>query len=374
MSFVAMFAVTGMMGDYMKPIPVFASIALIASMFVAFSINPFIAGLLYNKKTAHAHAEKDSKFLNWYGKFIGKFIVNDPKVERTRRLFKIGFWLALFAIIISPIMLNIFKARMLPKADKNQVYLWIDAPRDTEVAKMLEISEDASNFLLCKNQKESDAKLSVPESLCLAESTSTSIGDRFLSDFANLFRGGSNRVQEQQISMRINIEESKHRDMKSEEYAIKIRPLLRAHLLEKYPDLRLRLLEDPPGPPTLATFHIKAKGQEDLSPAELTRFASSIKKTVESIAREESLVDITDSLSSPYRQLRITLNHDRIAETGLSFPQVSGTIMAFLNPSPVSILHTETTQKENNNIIVGFPRSEREDISALQSLVFMSPK
>jgi multidrug efflux pump subunit AcrB len=43
MSFVAMFAVTGMMGDYMKPIPIFASIALIASMFVAFSINPFLA-------------------------------------------------------------------------------------------------------------------------------------------------------------------------------------------------------------------------------------------------------------------------------------------------------------------------------------------
>lgn len=374
MSFVAMFAVSGMMGDYMKPIPVFASIALIASMFVAFSINPFIAGLLYNKKTAHAHAEKDSKFLNWYGKFIGKFIVNDPKVARTRRLFKIGFWLALFAIIISPIMFNIFKARMLPKANKNQVYLWVDAPRDTPVAKMLEISEDTSNFLLCKNPKQDGAKLSVPESLCLAESTSASIGDRFLSDFANLFRGGSNRVQEQQISMRINIEESKNRDMKSEEYAIKIRPLLRAYLLEKYPDLRLRLLEDPPGPPTLATFHIKAKGQEDLSPAELTRFASSIKKTVESIAREESLVDITDSLSSPYRQLRVTLDHDRIAETGLSFPQVSGTIMAFLNPSPVSILHSETIQKENSNIIVGFPRGERENISALSSLVFMNPK
>lgn len=46
-SFVAMFAVTGMMGDYMKPIPIFASIALTASLVVAFSINPFLASFLY---------------------------------------------------------------------------------------------------------------------------------------------------------------------------------------------------------------------------------------------------------------------------------------------------------------------------------------
>ena len=51
-SFVAMFAVTGMMGDYMKPIPIFASIALTASLVVAFSINPFLASFLYKKDTS----------------------------------------------------------------------------------------------------------------------------------------------------------------------------------------------------------------------------------------------------------------------------------------------------------------------------------
>lgn len=50
MSFIAMFAVTGMMGDYMKPIPIFASIALTASLFIAFSINPFLAVIFYNRR------------------------------------------------------------------------------------------------------------------------------------------------------------------------------------------------------------------------------------------------------------------------------------------------------------------------------------
>jgi multidrug efflux pump subunit AcrB len=58
-SFVAMFAVTGMMGDYMKPIPVFASIALTASLVVAFSINPFLASFLHKPSATsnHEHSE-----------------------------------------------------------------------------------------------------------------------------------------------------------------------------------------------------------------------------------------------------------------------------------------------------------------------------
>lgn len=59
MSFVAMFAVTGMMGDYMKPIPVFASIALIASLLVAFSLNPFLAITLHNDKKTGNHEHKE---------------------------------------------------------------------------------------------------------------------------------------------------------------------------------------------------------------------------------------------------------------------------------------------------------------------------
>ena len=52
-----------------------------------------------------------------------------PKATKKRKAFKIVFWMTLFAIIIAPIYLGIFKARMLPKSDQNQIYVWIDAPR-----------------------------------------------------------------------------------------------------------------------------------------------------------------------------------------------------------------------------------------------------
>ena len=59
-----------------------------------------------------------------------------------------GFWISLILILITPIMLDVFKARMLPKADKDQVYLWVDAPRNLSVASVDAIAHDIETVLL----------------------------------------------------------------------------------------------------------------------------------------------------------------------------------------------------------------------------------
>ena len=64
-----------------------------------------------------------------YLKIMNIFIRDDKKASRNRKIFKVTFWISLFLVIILPISFGIFKARMLPKSNKDQVYLWIDAPR-----------------------------------------------------------------------------------------------------------------------------------------------------------------------------------------------------------------------------------------------------
>lgn len=59
--------------------------------------------------------------------------------------------------------------------------------------------------------------------------------------------------------MRINLLSSHDRELKSEEWVIAVRPLLTSALQNKYKDIKIRLLEDPPGPPTQATFHVKVQ-------------------------------------------------------------------------------------------------------------------
>jgi len=165
-------------------------------------------------------------------------------------------------------MMDVFKARMLPKADKNQVYLWIDAPRNATVDTVENITHDVETFLLGYKKEETavsgEAKYTriLPENLRIVKDINATVGDRFLPDFANLFRGGNNRIGENQISIRINLTPSADRDITSEDFVIQLRPILENAIMNKYKDITMRLLEDPPGPPTQATFHIKLQAEE----------------------------------------------------------------------------------------------------------------
>ena len=66
-------------------------------------------------------------------------------------------------------------------------------------------------------------------------------------------------MMENQISMRINLKHAADRKIKSEEWVIQVRPILEEFLRSRFPDCKIRLLEDPPGPPTQATFHMKVQ-------------------------------------------------------------------------------------------------------------------
>lgn len=232
---------TGMMGEYMGPIPKFAIVALFFSILIAFSINPWIS-YLTTKDEVKKHTPKTSRWdvRKLYVKIMEYYIVDTPKAKKRRSRFKLTFWVALILVMALPIYFGIFKARMLPKSNKDQVYVWIDAPRGTSVESLVKVNEAIESFFLHNKD--------LPKSLQIAQSVTSSVGTPFMGDFANLFRGGNTRREEYMISSRVNlIPAHEHEDrLKSEVYVYTIRPLLEEDLLKKFPDLKIRLLEDPP--------------------------------------------------------------------------------------------------------------------------------
>jgi len=152
LSFAWMFAVTWMMWEYMWPIPKFAIVALLFSILVAFSINPWVSYITTkNIDLNEPHpVKKESRFdvRKLYLKLMNYFINDDKKSNRNRKLFKATFWISLVLVIVLPIYFWIFKARMLPKSDKDQVYLWVDGIRWTSVEEMLKVEKDIENFFL----------------------------------------------------------------------------------------------------------------------------------------------------------------------------------------------------------------------------------
>lgn len=369
-AFAAMFAVTWMMGEYMGPIPKFAIVALLLSIIVAFSINPWISYITAKDATEsdkiHTPKKKSKYDLRiYYVKLMEFFIGIKPNFAKRRKLFKIVFWVSLFAVIVLPIYAGIFKARMLPKSNQNQVYLWVDSARWTNVQEMLEVEKEIENFFL-KNDK-------LPENLDIVKSVSSTIWTPFMWDFANLFRWWSQRMQEFQISSRINLEAKEENDdrLKSEIFAIQIRPLLREYLLKKYPDLNIRLLEDPPGPPVRATFMMKIKSEADT--ASLNDFTKRVYSQVQNIAWKEELVDHGTSLSTTYKKIELKLDHEALSRAWLTVEQVAYSIAIAKNSIPLSLVK-DSASLEATNIILWVDPVESDTTDLLNKISFTNPQ
>ncbi len=348
LAFWAMFAVWWMMWEYMWPIPKFALMASVISTTVALTINPWIS--YYLTKDEEQEVEKKKK-RTWsirkiYLKFLGKFLWEERWAKIRRKLFKILFWISLVTIVIWPIYIWIFKARMLPKSNQNQVYLWIDTPRWWNAQKTEEIEQEITKYFLTE-QKEINN---------LVKNISSTIGQPFMWDFANLFRWWGYRAWENQISSRINLyspEEyekltSKNR-INSEEFVIKTRTYLKKYLLEKFPDIKLRLLEDPPWPPVRSTFRAKIKW--DASNENMYTFMQKVKVLVENIATEEEIVDIVDNIPTSYKKINLEIDQHSLVSASLTTQQVVNSLAIITSWLDISTIKNKDSLEVTNIVL-----------------------
>jgi len=276
-------------------------------------------------------------------------------------MFKTIFWISLVIVIVWPIWWWIFKARMLPKSNQNQVYLRVDAPRWTNINKMIEVEKSIEEFFL--NNK------NIWKELNITSSVSSTIWNSFMWDFANMFRWGANRVWEYQISSRISLipkEENEDR-LKSEEFVVKIRPLLRQYLLSYYPDLTLRLLEDPPGPPVRATFMMKLKSEGDTE--NLNIFTKKVYEEVRKISTKQDLVDLWTSSSTTYKKIEIKLDSESVSRAWLNAEQVIYTLAIVKNSTAIS-LYKDSLSLEPTNIILWVKNDEIETTDIFDKITF----
>ncbi|MEO6352642.1 MAG: efflux RND transporter permease subunit, partial [Burkholderiaceae bacterium] len=91
--------VTGLMGPYMSPIPINASMGMVISLAIAFTVTPWLAHRLSRQHVASggAHSSTDSKLQRWFSALLLPFLAA-KKATRNRRLLWAG---VLLAILIS---------------------------------------------------------------------------------------------------------------------------------------------------------------------------------------------------------------------------------------------------------------------------------
>lgn len=393
-AFLWMFFVTGMMWQYMWPIPKYAIIALVTSIFIAFSINPFFSYLFAKNEEKKNHINpkiikhisnrlsfvtklisgikskkiySDSKnfFIAIYDyitdlNLILKYIAwmdllmsNDGKQKRKRKKIKRIFWITLISFFILLPWIGVFKRRMLPKWSVDQVYLWIDAPNNYSTSKTESIATWLNKFL--KDYKISSEEKYVKD-MKIISNISRWLGTAPMQDFANTFRGSMTREWENYISLRINLLDKELRSISSEKFVIALRPILNEWFRKNYPGVKMRLLEDPPWPPVKSTFMLKVSSNTTTSYTSLENISVWLHNKLKQLMSDYAVVD-SDTTKEKYQtNILIKIDHEATSRAGLNAQQIATTLYTLFEWANVTAYHDETAKEPVNIVVIAEDR------------------
>jgi len=333
LAFIPMAFVGGMMGPYMQPIPFFVSITLLASLLIAFTVNPALAGIF----SSHKIIERENIFLrsihkieNGYAKIIG-ILTNDSK---KRNLILWGSLLILLFALMLPAF-KIVKFRMLPKADKDHFYIYLDMPQTATYNRTNEIAKKIEYEIL-----------NTPN----IESLESFIATPAISDFNGLFKGSFLRSQENQATLKINLIPHDTRKESSETVAFQLREKLIQKVLISEPDAKITVVEDPPGPPVRSTFFLKIQGE---NPDLIATVTKDLERLVQEIP---GIVDIANSVPQRSLEKQYQIDIEKAGRLGIA---------------PLTITETLTVAFSGSNIARFSEQKDTESTSAEQQFIFL---
>ncbi len=339
LSFLPMLFVTGMMGPYMRPIPINVPVAMIASLLIAFAITPWATyALLRNqkpKKAAHGIPP-------WIAPFRTMLIGLLDRPARARAF--LGLLLLAFLASAALPVFKLVQFRMLPDANETTFLVSIDAPPSSPVARTTEIA-NAVGAELAKIPEIADYE--------------TFVGTNSIPDLAALLQGTVFRNAPNLADIRVNLVPKDKRKIQSAAFVQAVRPRLAA-IAERY-GATLRILQTPPGPPVRDTILAKIYGPDpDVRRAIASRVSGMLQ-------RERGVVDVDSSFKALPASLQLEVDQRKASLSGVSAAEIAQTLGIALHGATVSTLHV-ATEARPIGIFVRFAPEYRKDAASLASI------
>ncbi len=298
------------------------------------------------------------------------YILDERKKYR-KKMFKLLFWISLFAVIIIPPVLWIFKMWMLPKDNRNQIYIWVDGQKDWSVKKSKEVADYINNFLTKyefrpqKDLKENDKNI--------IKNISYRVWTAPIIDFSNAFRWSDFRKNPNQISMQVNLIDKTKRDLSSIDFTMDIRPVLEKYVRSKYPTAKIRVLEDPAWPPTRAAFILKIQWDRSIKYSNLEELTKYIQTKISLILKKDDVVDVYNTIDTYKTNYEIKINHQLVSNYWLNAEQVAYSIYNIFHWSNISLIHNSKT-KEPINIHLELSPKDKNKLNIFDKLTFINNK
>jgi multidrug efflux pump subunit AcrB len=339
--------VRGLMGPYMRPIPVGASAAMMFSLIVAFVVSPWAALRLlghYAGDGGHGQHESEGWTTRFYRRVMNPLILN----SRRRWMF-LGGVVVLLLAAVAFVPLKWVRVKMLPFDNKSEFQVIIDMPDGTPLEQTTRVAQTLGQYLAQQ-----------------PEVTNYQIysGTSGPYNFNGLVRHYFLRRQTNQADIQVNLLSRHDRNAQSHEIARRLRPEL-VKLAAPF-GARIKVAEVPPGPPVLQTLVAEVYGPDYKGQIEL---AAQIKKVFQ---QTPGVVDIDWYVEDPQTKYDLKVDLDKASLHGISAADVTRTLQVGLGGTEAGLLH-DPQSREDVPIQVRLSRPDRSGIQDLQSLKLPTP-
>jgi multidrug efflux pump subunit AcrB len=316
--------VSGLMGPYMRPIPVGASVAMLSSLAVAFIVTPYLAVRLTKEPASPGIREENPEDHHPADEPLPKgriarayrSTIDQLLERRSRRLWAYGGLVALLVAAAALVPLRWVTVKMLPFDNKSELQLIVDMPEGTSLERTSEVAH-ALALAVGRDEAVSDVQVYA--------------GTAAPFNFNGLVRHYFLRRGPNVADVQVNLLPDDEREDQSHQVALRMRPVVDS--LARAYGASVKVAEIPPGPPVQATLVAEVYGPTAGAQLDAARRVRDIFEATAGV------VDVDWSVDAPHTEYRAKLDAHETVRAGTNAASVAGTVAASMGAASVGRLH-----------------------------------
>ena len=334
--------VSGLMGPYMSPIPINASMGMLISLAVAFVITPWLVLRFAGSSHEIVKDEGDSAISRFFRRVLSPFLNGKQGIAARRKL-----WLAIFAGLMMAVSLGVFKLvilKMLPFDNKSEFQVVVDMPTGTALEQTNAVLHDIGSYLA-----------TVPE----VTDYEAYAGAASPINFNGLVRQYYLRSSSDQGDIQVNLRDKHNRSRSSHEIATAM--LTPIQKIAKEWGAKVKIVEVPPGPPVMSPIVAEIYGPDY---AGARRVASQVR---EQFGKTDGIVAIDDTVTEAAPKLQLRVLQSKAALLGIAPSDIVDVIGMALSGQDVASMH-DTHAKYAPPLRIGLPGELHSNIDEVLKL------
>ncbi len=342
--------VSGLMGPYMSPMPIGASIAMLLSLFVALTITPYLGFLFLREKDKKGKKTEEKKMedtfiYRMYDKFERPLIENPKK----RWLF-LGITFVLLIGSVGMFFTKAVAVKMLPFDNKNEFQVVIDMPEGTTLERTAVVAKEIGQYLSTR-----------PEVVNYQSYVGTSAPITFNGLVRHYdLRGGSNMAD-----IQVNLIDKNDREAQSHDIAKLLRPDIQK--IAGHYNANVKIVEVPPGPPVFSTIVAEIYGPDYEKQIDIANQVQDILKNTDDV------VDIDWMVEDDQTEYDFVIDKEKAMLYGIAPQQIAYTMNMAMSERATTNLYDENSFSQID-LVLTLDEKERSTVNDIKQLKVKSSR